>query len=229
MTAATQAKRAPAKKATPAKPAAKKPATKAKTPAKAPAKKAAASKAPASTPAATKPEWPFGKGKAKPETASKGKTTRKASAKPATPAKTQKKATEAVAAVAFIARKAEPGQVVTVLQEKNGRPTMGTRLFAHTHAALTILGMMDAACPETRLSSALSVMGHTAVSYHLKEQNFERRPNDMVRLTSRGYAKFKDRSVDTSLANAYVSLFLDGKIGPELKDVREGQTYKIGL
>ena len=223
MTAATQAKRAPAKKATPA---AKKPASKAKAPAKAPAKKAAP-KAPATKQATAKPEWPFGKGKE--ATAPKGKTTRKAADKPATPAKTQKKATEAVAAVAFIARKAEPGQVVTVLQEKNGRPTMGIRLFAHPHAALTVLGMMDAACPDARLSSVLSVMGHTAVSYHLKEQNFERRPNDMVRLTSRGYAKFKDRSVDTALANAYVTLFLDGKIGPELKDVREGQTYKVGL
>lgn len=192
------------------------PTVEAKAEAKAPAKPRTARKASAKKADATPPATNVGKPETPPET--------KAETKPAQQSSdTKAKATRA--AVEFVTRKMQPGQVLTVIAEANGRPTQGTALFAHTHAALTVLGLLDASCPSVPVKNVLALMGQTAVSYHLNStQHFERRPNDTIRLTTKGYNKFRDRRVDAGLANMFVELFLDGKIDKSLK-LRDGQTF----
>lgn len=206
-----QAANAKAKKA-PAKPAVKSAAKPAKTPAKGSASKAAGK----AKPQAAKPATPA---------KSAGKTTRKAAPKTVKPAI----ATKAVEAVAFIARTAQPGKTVHVLSEET-RPVSGSKLFAHTHAALTILGLLNGeAAPK---KSLLTVMGQRAVSYHLKQGNFESAPNNAIRLTTLGGNFFKNRyldnKIDVKLANGFTELFLDGKIDAAL-GVNKANVYEAGL
>lgn len=154
----------------------------------------------------------------------KPKTVRKAS-DPAKPkAKTSK---TSAAVVAFVARKMEPGQMLHVLDEPS-RPTSGTRLYAHTHAALHVLGLLDAARPSIPKKAILTVMGQTAVSYHMRQRNFEAAPDGGVRLSLIGYNKFKDRAIDGALANGFTDMFLSGKIDPALL-VRPNNVYQAAV
>lgn len=160
-----------------------------------------------------------------------GKRTRKPApvTKPAAD-KGEGKAKPTVQAVEFIVRKAKPGQTITVLSDVKvggARPTKGTALYAHTHAALTILGLLDKG--ETKMGTLLSVIGRTAVTHHLSKDNLKQVKGDMVKLSDAGLTHFKDRNIDNALANAYVALFLDGKIGKELGTLRPGQTFKIAV
>jgi hypothetical protein len=162
--------------------------------------------------------------------ANKARTTRKPADKAPDAGKGQKKADAAKSAVEFVVRVAKPGQTINAIADiaaRGARPTKGAALFAHTHAALTILGMLDG--KGAKMSTLLSLIGHTAVTWHLKERNFETSKDDMVTLTTTGLNKFKDRKIDAGLANAYVTLFLDGKIGKELGTLRAGQTYQIAV
>lgn len=129
--------------------------------------------------------------------------------------------------VQFVGRKMDRTKPVHVLPE-DARPVGGSRLFAHTHAALTVMGLLDAARPAVPRSHVMTIMGGTAVSYHTKQGNFESAPESGLRLSIRGYNKFKDRAVDASLAMAFQSMFLDGEVTKEL-GVSKNNVYQVAL
>lgn len=164
----------------------------------------------------------LGKGAAKPT----GKTVRKASPKSDTALKASAAAADAVK---FITRTAQPGKTVHVLSEET-RPVSGKKLYAHTHAALTILGMLGGGAAPKK--AVLTVMGQRAVSYHLAQGNFESAPDHGIRLSTLGANFFKNRfiegKVDVQTANAYTTLFLDGTIDDVL-GVNAGNVYEAGL
>lgn len=168
---------------------------------------------------------------AKPVVKKVTKTTTKAAPK-ATP-KATSKATEklAKATAAFVARVLPKGKMAHVIAQ-DARPTQGVRLFAHTHAALHLLGLFSPALPAVSERAVLTIMGQRAVAYHRKENNFTTGPNYTLSLTPAGYTKFKARGVegkiDGKLANAFLDLFIDGKVDPALQ-VPADKVYQVGL
>lgn len=126
--------------------------------------------------------------------------------------------------VEFKARVYKAGQTMHAIAA-TGRPSSGPRLFAHTFAVLSVLGMFDSkriAVPKTQL---MTLLGDRAVSYHLKDTtNFEDAPKNGIRLSIKGRNHFTDRGVDNQIANAFVSLLLDGKVSAET-GVAEGNVY----
>lgn len=112
-------------------------------------------------------------------------------------------------------RKVAKGKMVHVIA-KDARPGSGRALFAHTHAALVVLGLIDASRPAVPRSSLLTLIGQRAVDHHTKDMNFETAPDSGIRLSSAGLTKFRAREVegkfDGKLANAFISLFLDGEV-----------------
>ncbi len=171
------------------------------------------------------------------------KTASKAAAKPkATPAplgakERQKVANKAapapavalapVAKVAFVPRVYSKGQPIYMLDDKS-RPVSGRLLLAHTHAALTILGLLDAARPVVKKSQLLTLIGQRAVNYHLTKDNIETAPDHGVRLSTLGYNVFNDRmksgKIDTEAAMLFQSAFLDGKPDGKI-NVKAGNLY----
>lgn len=159
---------------------------------------------------------------AKPKAAPKGKTVRAATPKAEKPAKPK------LAIVAFIPRQAEAGKPVFAINDTdNARPVAGTRLFAHTHAALTMMGMIDGKPAPKKV--VLSVMGQRAVAYHLKERNFEDAKDHCLRLSTSGKNKFVNRAkeglVDGALANGFMDLFLTGKVGKT--GIAQGEVFQL--
>lgn len=182
---------------------------------KAPATKKAPAKAKAPTKAAAK----------KPATPAKGKTTR-----PATKPEVKtapKPVTHAPEAVAFVARLADTTKPIHII-DQTARPTSGARLAAHTHAALTVLGLLAKDRPAVPKRHLLTLMGQTAVAWHLTKQNIESAPNNGVRLTMLGYNLFTQRKVDPALANAFQAMFIDGAVDSAL-GVKEANLYAVGL
>lgn len=158
---------------------------------------------------------------AKEEAAKKaeGKTVRKAGEpKPA-------KTTVAKETVAFIARLLKKNAPVHVLSI-TARPTSGVRLAAHTHAALSVLGMLDASCPIVPVAAVRTLMGDRAIAYHSKENNFASAADHGIRLTPAGRNKFLSRSVDGKIANAFVDMFLDGKVDEATLSVKAGEVFQ---
>ena len=191
---APEGKTTPAVKSAPAKSAAK-PAAKAAPAKSAPVKKAGV--ADAIVAALTK----------KPAPAPAAKDKAAAPVKPA--AKTVEKPTQ----VALVTTRATKGQTIHVIAE-TARPGSGKALRAHTHAALTALGMLQPSRPAAPKSAVLTMMGQRAVTYHTGEGNFEDAPDHGLRLTADGYAKFTERaqkSLDAKMANSFLGLFLGGK------------------
>lgn len=129
--------------------------------------------------------------------------------------------------VQFVARQMTKGKPIHVLSI-TARPTSGTRLMAHTHAALTLLGMLDASCPAVPASSVRAIMGDRAIAYHTKEVNFETGPDHTLRLTPAGRNKFLSRTIDGGLANGFLSMFLDGTVDPAI-GVQPGQLAQVVL
>lgn len=129
--------------------------------------------------------------------------------------------------IAFIARVLPKGKMAHVIAQ-DCRPTQGTRLFAHTHAALHILGLFTPKLHAVPERSVLTIMGQRAVAYHCKEHNFATGPNHTLSLTTAGYLKFKSRGIDVKLANAFMDLFIDGKVDPLLQ-VPADKVYQVGL
>jgi hypothetical protein len=160
----------------------------------------------------------------------KGKTIRKADKAPAKKT-APKAATPKAAAVAFVARTIKAGSKVHAIAE-DARPVSGKNLFAHTHAALTLLGLLDATRPAVPQKHVLTVMGQRAVTYHSKQMNFESAPNHGIRLSTAGRNWFVNRmaegKVDTGLANAFMTLFIDGKADPKT-GVAQGKVYQTML
>lgn len=127
--------------------------------------------------------------------------------------------------VAFVNRLLKKGAPVHVLGI-NARPTSGTRLAAHTHAALSILGMLDAKCPAVSVSAVKTIMGDRAIVYHTKESNFVSGPDHTIALSPAGRNKFLSRPIDGKVANAFVDMFLDGKVDEAVLGVKAGEVFQ---
>lgn len=142
--------------------------------------------------------------------------------------KAEKPAKPVEPTVEFVKRSLGKGKTVTVIGQA-ARPTSGNRLFAHTHAALSILGMLDASCPKVPASTVRTIMGDRAIAWHTKERNFVAGPDHTLSLSVEGRNKFTSRPVDGKLANAFVDMFLDGKVDEGTLGVKKGEVYQVGL
>lgn len=132
--------------------------------------------------------------------------------------------------VSFIPRAAKKEQVLHVLDERS-RPSSGARLFAHTHAVLTILGLLDASRPAVPQAYLLQMLGQRAVSHHRAKLNIEDAPNHGARLSIAGRNHFAARmtegKIDTAAANAFVAMFLDGSVDQNAIGVIKSNTYQV--
>ena len=132
-------------------------------------------------------------------------------------------------AVEFKGRLADATKAIHVLNP-DLRPRSGRALKAHTHAALTVLGLIDSKRPGVPKSSLLSIIGPVAVSHHVEKGNFEVNDGGRLRLTSAGYNEFSSRvkspGFDVGLATSYQELFLDGKHGALAKST---EIYAVGI
>lgn len=144
----------------------------------------------------------------------------KASAKPKAipaPAKETKLAEAPVVAPVvtkpFVPRLYKKGTPIYQLDDIS-RPVSGRLLLAHTHAALSVLGLLDGKRPAVNKNQLLSLVGQRAVNYHLSKGNLEAAPDHGVRLSVLGYNVFNSRvsanKIDTEAATAFQSAFLDG-------------------
>jgi hypothetical protein len=128
--------------------------------------------------------------------------------------------------VAFVPKVPAPGKPVHVVRD-GPRPTSGARLYAHTKAALHLLGLMDnKAAP---MKNVLTVMGQRAVSYHLKENNFVSAPDGKLKLSPAGLSKFRERTVDNDIANAFMTMFVTGKVDSAKLGLTADSVYTVGL
>lgn len=139
---------------------------------------------------------------------------KKADAPAAAPAATETKSVKPkTVETPLVSRQAKKGQTLFALVE-TARPVAGRALFAHTHAALTVTGMLQSSCPAIPQSVVYTLMGNRAISYHLKQGNFEQAKDHGIRLTTSGLNKFRGRAaeghIDAKMANGYVGMFLDG-------------------
>lgn len=95
------------------------------------------------------------------------------------------------------------------------RPKAGTKLFAHTMAAMAVLGLFTAARPVVRRAAVTTLMGSRAISYHLAEKNFET-VGDGIRLTKSGLKAFSERAVSKTLVAKFAAFFKSGKLDKEI-------------
>lgn len=95
---------------------------------------------------------------------------------------------------------------------EGARPVSGSRLLAHTNAALMFLGL-DKQQP-ARKAAAVAIMGVRAVNHHVGNGNFVEQA-DKVKLSPQGYSFFKGRveqgRVDAELSAAYLAAIQKGK------------------
>lgn len=96
------------------------------------------------------------------------------------------------------------------------RPSEGAALFAHTQAALTVLGMWAPQRPAAPADKLEALIGERAFRHHLKQRNFE--GSDKIRLSSDGYAAFRKREtagkIDPNLVEAFVASLRTGAAAP---------------
>lgn len=145
------------------------------------------------------------------------KAKKEAAAKAKAEGKTVEKEKPVKAAQApFVGRFAKKGSPVYLIAA-DARPGNGRLLFAHTHASLSLFGMLDAKLPPAPKSALVAFLGNTAVGYHLKEHNMVEGAKG-VSLTAAGRNKFMNRltegKFDTKVAMAFQTLFIDGKVDP---------------
>lgn len=133
-------------------------------------------------------------------------------------------------AVAFIAR--SPVRNVVHVIADAARPAQGSMLFAHTHAALSLLGMLNENRPAIPKRAVLTFLGQRAVTNHLKEGNFEHAPDHKIALSEMGRDHFLGRvnrgMINGAVANAFTDLFIDGKVAP-ITGVKAGEVYQTSL
>lgn len=122
---------------------------------------------------------------------------------------------KAKAAPALKTRVAAKGAQLYVATD-TARPAVGKLLAAHTHAALTVLGMLQPSRPASSRAAVSTIMGARAVKYHMGEGNFEDTADNGLRLSSAGYSKLQERvhggKIDVAQANAFMDMFLDGNV-----------------
>lgn len=152
-------------------------------------------------------------------------------AKKANGGKTVRKPMEKPERPAFVAKLLPKDAAVHYLTD-TVRPRAGSRLFAHTHAALTVLGMLAEARPVVPARALRTILGATAVSHHLSQNNFEQAPDSGIRLTPAGLSFFRSRmtegKVDTAAANGFVDMFISGTPS-DAAQVRKGDINQFKL
>ncbi len=133
----------------------------------------------------------------------------------ATAAIDKSKKGEDKAAPALKTRVAAKGAQLYVVTD-SARPAVGKLLAAHTHAALTVLGMLQPSRPAASRSAVSTILGARAVKYHVGEGNFEDTSDNGLRLSSAGYGKLQARvaegKIDVPTANSFMDMFLDGNV-----------------
>ncbi len=107
------------------------------------------------------------------------------------------------------------------------RPQSGPRLFAHTIAAMTVLGMFDKSRPAVMRSALQAMIGATAVRYHAKTKGNLLEEGDRVRLTEPGVGFFRARKFDVAEEQGFEKLFLKGD-GADVK-VRAQHIVPVSL
>lgn len=152
------------------------------------------------------------------------------------PAKVEKAKADKKAAVKkeptvpFVARKASKGQALHLLTI-GGRPSNGSLLFAHTHAVLTVLNLLDSTRPVVPKAHLMQMLGQTAVTHHTKRGTFEDAPDFGLRVSADGRKFFSERmatgKVDTKAANAFVAMLLDGKLDHSVTGIKQGNVYQV--
>lgn len=155
-------------------------------------------------------------------------TAQEASAKAAKASPVAKVAKAVVAQVPFIERKMKPGQTLHLLDER-ARPGNGGLLYAHTHAVFTVLNMLAVERHAVPKAQLLAMLGQRAVGYHLTKMNLEDGPKQTIRLSIKGRNWFGSRlpegKFDTKVANAFVGMFLDGKLDYEVTGIAKENMY----
>lgn len=173
--------------------------------------------APVATPKAKPDRKSLRKTSAAVKTATKAPEAAQAVQAAAKPKKAPKAAAKAAEKPKFNARKMAKGKPIYVL-DQHSRPGSGPLLLAHTHAALTVLGLLDEKRPVVKKSELLTLVGQRAVVYHGKKGNLEDAPGNGIRLSTLGYNTFtsrmRDGKINVEAANAFVDAFLEGKPNP---------------
>lgn len=145
--------------------------------------------------------------------AAKSAAAKPVSAKVATPAKAVQKAAPAPAAVeAKAAPRTAMKEVVKSLHILTdiARPQSGPRLFAHTVAALNVLGMFGKGHPGVRRAALQAMIGSTAVAYHLKKKGTMVEQGERIALTEFGAGFFPSRTFDKAEREGFEKLFKTG-------------------
>lgn len=93
------------------------------------------------------------------------------------------------------------------------RPVAGDRLLAHTHAALEVLGLMQARPAPT--ARVVALIGPRAFAYHSKVLHSLEAVGATTRLTKAGLAlmsaREKEGKVSRELVDAFRAVFVTGK------------------
>lgn len=137
--------------------------------------------------------------------ATKAKAAPKAKAEPKAKAASKPKA-KAAAKVA-----AAPAPVLAFKITTGGKPSAGARLFAHTQAVHDLTGMSKGA--KVGRATLRSILGDTAIAYHLKQGNYKLTDNSMVYISELGFATFELRAgkILPSDYAAFVDILTTGK------------------
>lgn len=112
---------------------------------------------------------------------------------------------------------------------EGARPVSGTRLSAHTDAALRFLGLLDSGA--ARKAAAIAVMGNRAVKYHIERGNFVEEA-DKIKLTKQGLSLFADRAtsgkVDAGMSKAFLAAIQKGKVNTDA-GIKDSHLIPVGL
>lgn len=129
-----------------------------------------------------------------------------------TTATTARKPRIAAVAKSVKAAKTAPQPKTFFALVAGARPVAGARLYAHTHAALKFLGLLNG--KSALRAAAEALMGKTAVEYHISHENMAAK-DSKVKLTPQGRANFDARvetgKVDMKLADAFYAAITTGE------------------
>ena len=142
------------------------------------------------------------------------KTTAKVETKPVTRTRTPSKVTAAVKALFILTDLA--------------RPQRGPRLFAHTMAALTVLGMVRKNRPLVPTSALQSFVGSSAIAYHTKTKGTLVEVGEKIQLTEFGLGYFPSRSMKLAEVEGFQSVMTTGQPN-EACGIRKEQIVAAGF
>lgn len=132
------------------------------------------------------------------------------------PAKSAAKTAPAQSKTTALKNRIAPKGSTLHVATDGARPEVGKLLAAHTHAALTVLGMLQPTRPAASKAAVSTVLGARAVKYHAGKGNFEMTADSGIRLSSAGYAamtaRVSDGKIDVASANAFMDMLIDGKV-----------------